>query len=76
MNQKPLRGRISKLAQHRAQPTADPLARGCCSSFPETRPRQLKLRVHHTRMEIHSEQIQEDDCRDSGLEMLVSTLSG
>lgn len=60
IKQKPLKGRISKLAQYRAQPAA--------GSFPGTRPQHTDGGG--------GEHNPEDCCKDSGLEMLVLTLSG
>lgn len=64
IKQKPLRGKISKLARHRARPTADPqvASPGLSSAAGATD-------VSH-KDGGGRQQIQQDSCRDSGLEML------
>lgn len=76
IKQKPLRGRIPKLTQHRAQPTADLPASGRSRQLPW----DLSMAAEATGA-LHMDggsgkQIQEDGCRNSSLEMLVLTLSG
>ena len=75
IKQKPLRGRISKLAPHRAQLTADTSASGRCRQLPRDLSSAAKAMGASHSDEGGGEQIQ-DGCRDSGLEMLVLTLSG
>lgn len=76
IKQKPLRGRISKLTQHRAQRAADLPASGRSRQLPG----DLSIAAEATGASHMDggggEQIQEDGCRDLGLEMLVLTLSG